>query len=148
MYFWELSVIELYFSLCHCSLVFCCSTPLLVMSPLADLTVLTRVSTQCDINSHLKTASVNAPPTSLLILLHKLYYCSPSLSSLLLPVVYSLDWSAHNLIWSPPCWCRLVPLVCGLDHNGGRTGISLCILLLWTLPYLTTSPEETVSTEN
>ena len=29
-----------------------------VMSPLADLTVLTRVSTQCDINSHLRTASV------------------------------------------------------------------------------------------
>ena len=28
------------------------------MSPIADLTVLTRVSTRCDYNSHLKTCSV------------------------------------------------------------------------------------------
>lgn len=28
------------------------------MSPIADLTVLTRVSTRCDYNSHLKTCAV------------------------------------------------------------------------------------------
>ena len=31
----------------------------IVMSPIADLTVLTRVATKCDLNSHLKTCSVS-----------------------------------------------------------------------------------------
>lgn len=34
----------------------------IVMSPIADLTVLTRVSTQCDLNSHIKTCSVRPNP--------------------------------------------------------------------------------------
>ena len=94
-----------------------------VMSPIADLTVLTRVSTQCNLTSHIMTASVSG--RSLAGSDH-----APPFTFLSLAAALCTDRRIHHhCVWGPARGGGLVPSLGSLDPDATDPAGGFCHIL-------------------